>query len=142
MAVKSTVIQMKTCQQVDDVKDTMEITTEATYEYFPLKQVITYEENTPEEGTVQTVITVDRLPQKPLVTLERKGSHTNCMTVQQGIRHQTLYAMGPCSFTMGVYGNTVACSLSEDRGSLYLSYSLDINATHASNNTLELTIRP
>ena len=135
-------IQMKTCQQVEDVKDAMEITTEATYQYSPLKQVITYVENSPEEGAVQTVITVDRLPQKPLVTLQRKGMRANSMTVQQGVRHQTLYAMGPCSFTMGVYGNAVACSLGENMGSLYLSYSLDINATHASDNTLELSIQP
>ncbi len=139
---KDVMITMKTCQQVEGVKDGTEITTKATYEYTPLKQVLTYVENTPEEGDIVTVITVDKLPQKPLVILERRGTFHNSMTVQQGVRHQGVYNMGPCTFTMGVYGNTVACSFSEDRGSLFLSYALDMNATHASNNTLELTIKP
>ncbi len=142
MKTNTVMITMKTRQQVDDQQDTMEIATEATYEYTPLKQVLTYTENHPEEGNIQTVITVDRLPKKPMVILERRGAFHNSMTVQQGIRHQTLYAMGPCNFTMGVYGNTVACSFSETGGSLYLSYSLDMNATHASDNTLELKIEP
>lgn len=138
---KEVMITMKTCQQVDAVRDNSEITTTATFEYTPLKQVLTYTENTPEEGDVLTKITVDRLPQKPMVILERKGTFHNSMTVQQGVRHQSIYNMGPCTFTMGVYGNTVACSFNEDGGSLFLSYALDMNATHASNNTLELTIK-
>ena len=76
-----------------------------------------------------------------MVILERKGTVHNSMTVQQGVRHQSVYHMGPCTFTMGVYGNTVACSFNEEGGSLFLSYALDMNAQHASNNTLELTIR-
>ena len=142
MAEQTIMIAMKTAQQVGEEKDAMEITTEATYNYSPLKQIITYQEKTPEEGMIETVITVDRLPQKPIITLERKGAYHNSMTVQQGVRHQTLYHMGPCDFTMGVYGNTVACSLEETRGSLFLSYALDINSTHASTNTLELSIKP
>ncbi len=143
MISKTVMITMKTCQQAGDVKDNMEITTQARYEYSPLKQVITYTENTQEEGEVTTVITVDRLPKKPMVTLERRSQYHNyAMTVQQGIRHQTAYRMGPWDFTMGVYGNTVATSLYEEKGSLYLSYALDMNAAHASNNTLELTIQP
>lgn len=141
MITKQVMISMKTAQQAGEVKDQMEITTQATYQYSPMKQVLTYTETTKEEGDILTVITVDRLPQKPLVTLERRGTHNNSMTVQQGVRHQTLYNMGPCTFTMGVYGNTVACGLFEDKGSLFLSYALDMNAVHASNNTLELTIK-
>ena len=141
MATKEVMITMKTCQQVGEMKDDMEITTTATYEFTPIRQVLTYTENTPEEGDVITKITVDRLPQKPLVILERKGAVHNSMTVQQGVRHQSVYHMGPCTFTMGVYGNTVACSLNEERGSLFLSYALDMNAQHASTNTLELTIK-
>ena len=143
MTTQSVTITMKTCQQVDATKETMEITTDATYQYSPIKQILTYQETTKEEGVVTTVITVDKLPQKPMVTLERKSTaHNNTMTVQQGIRHQTLYRLGPYDFTMGIYGNTVATSLREDGGSLYLSYSLDMNATHASTNTLELKIQP
>ena len=135
-------ITMKTCQQVGEMKDDMEITTTALYEYTPVKQVLTYTENTPEEGEILTRITVDRLPQKPMVILERHGVVHNSITVQQGVRHQGNYTMGPCSFTMGVYGNMVACSLHQTGGSLFLSYGLDMNAQHASNNTLELTIKP
>ena len=142
MAAKQVMITMKTCQQVEGVKDGTEITTNATYEYVPLKQVLTYVENTPEEGDIVTTITVDRLPQKPMVILQRNGTFHNSLTVQQGVRHQGIYNMGPCTFTMGVYGNTVACSFGEEGGSLFLSYALDMNATHASNNTLELTIKP
>lgn len=141
MAQKQIMMTMKTAQQAGDAKEAMEITTKATYEYTPLKQVLTYTEHTREEGDITTVITVDRLPQKPSVTLERQGSFHNSMTVQQGVRHQTLYSMGPCTFTMGVYGNTVASSLNPEGGSLFLSYALDMNAAHASNNTLELTIK-
>ena len=71
---KEVMITMKTCQQVDAVRDDSEITTTATFEYTPLKQVLTYTENTPEEGDVLTKITVDKLPQKPMVILERKGT--------------------------------------------------------------------
>ena len=141
MTEKTVTISMKTCQQVDDQKEVMEIVTNATYSYTPMKQVFTYLQNTPEEGEIVTVITVDRLPAKPLVMLERRGKVHNSLTVQQGIRHQCLYAMGPCTFTMGVYGNTVASSLREDGGSLFLSYALDMNAVHASDNTLELKIQ-
>ena len=141
MMANQVMITMKTCQQVDGVKDESQITTRATYEYTPLKQVLTYVENTPEEGEIFTKITVDKLPQKPMVILERKGTVHNSMTVQQGVRHQSIYRMGPCTFTMGAYGNTVACSFREDGGSLFLSYGLDMNAVHASNNTLELTIK-
>lgn len=141
MAEKTVMISMKTCQQVDGQKDVMEILTKATYSYTPVKQVFTYTEKNPEEGEILTVITVDKLPQKPMVILERRGAFHNSLTVQQGIRHQGNYAMGPCNFTMGVYGNTVASSLSEDRGSLFLSYALDMNAMHASDNTLELKIQ-
>ena len=71
---KEVMITMKTCQQVDAVRDDSEITTTATYEYTPVRQVLTYTENTPEEGDQAFQADGIDLPYQKCATQKRQSS--------------------------------------------------------------------
>lgn len=138
--MKPVTITIKTTQELDGSRDAMELITDGTLETDPAWVRLTYAEPTPEGSTLTTTITA-HLTQSPVrVDLDRAGDSDSRMTVQQGKRHHSVYNMGPFEFALGVYGELVDCRLNEQGGSLRMRYTLDINATYAGRNTVDLSV--
>ena len=137
--MKSVNIYLRTTQQVDDICETTELTAKGTYLCTPDKRTVTFTEST-EEGMVTTLLTLTR-KDTPVVTMVRKGTTENRMTIQQGVCHQGPYQMGPYTITLGVTGLCVSHNLTETGGSLFMQYALTMNGQDASKNTIELSIK-
>lgn len=133
-------ITLKSTQEVDDITDSMELITDGQMELGEGYTLLTYRETDEQGEGLMTAIRVDWAQHPLRVDLDRTGTAQSHMTVQQGHRHHSLYSMGPCEFSLGVYGERVDCRLDKQGGFLKMQYTLDINAAYAGRNTVELFI--
>ena len=79
--------------------------------------------------------------EKNTVTMQKQGTETK-LIMEKDKRHECIYAtdFGPLSF--GIYTETVDDNLNENGGELHLAYTLSLNGSLASINTLDLKIEP
>ena len=133
------IIQIKTTQELDGAKDSTELVTQGQMSWNGSLITLSYEE-TDEHGPLVTTITADLTHLPGRIDLDRIGAKESRMTIEQGQRHHSIYNLGPCEFALGVYGELVDCRLTAQGGSLHMRYTLDINATYAGRNTVELSV--
>lgn len=100
---------------------------------------ISYEETeaTGYEGCRTTL----KVGPKDKVTMTRFGTSRSQLIVENGIRHQCQYDTGYGAMTIGVMGNHFDSDLSDRGGNLSFGYTLDIEATVASENTVTITLK-
>ena len=138
--MQDVMLTIKTTQEVDGGEETTELITRACMQAEGQAVTLTYRE-TQEDGSPMTTTIWADLSRSPVqVELARIGTHDSRMTVEQGKRHHSLYAIGPCEFALGVYGELVDCRLNERGGRLRMRYTLDINAAYAGRNTLDISV--
>ena len=75
------------------------------------------------------------------VTMTRFGPSRSQLIVEQGVRHQCQYDTGYGTMTIGVMGESFESTLSDRGGLLRFGYTLDIEATVASENTVSITVK-
>ena len=75
------------------------------------------------------------------VTMTRFGPSRSQLIVEQGVRHQCQYDTGYGAMTIGVMGDSFESTLSDRGGLLRFGYTLDIEATVASENTVSITVK-
>ena len=100
---------------------------------------ITYEESeaTGFEGCRTLVDVTDDLRR---VTMTRVGPASSQLIIERGVRHQCTYDTGYGSLIIGVLGDRILSSLTGEGGVLEFSYSLDVNASLASENTVTISV--
>ena len=75
------------------------------------------------------------------VTLSRTGKEMTQLIVQNGVRHQCNYDVGFGNMMIGVSGQTIRSTLTDDGGRLEFKYSLDINSLLASENEMLIVVQ-
>ena len=75
------------------------------------------------------------------VTMTRLGNTSSQLIIERGMRHQCTYDTGYGSIIIGVSGDYIHSTLTEEGGELGFGYSLDVNTSLASENTVTITVR-
>ena len=75
------------------------------------------------------------------VTMNRLGNTASQLIIERGVRHQCNYNTGYGSMIIGVSGDFIHSTLTEQGGELSFGYSLDVNTSLVSENTVTVTVR-
>ena len=136
---KDVLITIRGTQQVNEEKDVVEMITTGRYYRKNGLYYISYEETeaTGYEGCRTTL----KIGPNDKVTMTRFGPSRSQLIVQQGVRHQCQYDTGYGAMTIGVMGNRFESSLSDRGGELKFGYTLDIEATVSSENTVSVHVK-
>lgn len=121
----------------DDNSET-ELMTEGTLEEQDGVWKITYEDSdaTGFEGAT-TTITANG---SQLVSIVRSGTANSNLVIETGKKHYCLYGTPYGDITVGIFTHKIENSLSENGGSLYLKYTIDVNSAYMSDNEIYLDI--
>lgn len=136
---KDVIISIKGTQKVGDDKDVIEMMTTGRFYRKNQLYYITYEET--EATGYDGCRTSLKVGPNDKVTMTRFGPSRSQLIVEQGVRHQCQYDTGYGEMTIGVMGNRFESTLNEHGGELTFGYTLDIEATVASENTVTVTLK-
>ena len=75
------------------------------------------------------------------VTMTRLGNTGSQLIIERGVRHQCTYDTGYGSLIIGVSGDYIHSTLTPEGGDLGFGYSLDVNTSLVSENTVTITVR-
>ncbi|MDR2931796.1 MAG: DUF1934 domain-containing protein [Oscillospiraceae bacterium] len=137
---KDVLISIKGVYSAENEKaDVIELFTTGEYYKKDGNYYISYEESEATGfGSSKTTLKVEK---EDCVTVERSGEALAQLIVQRGVRHQCRYDIGYGDMTIGVSGNSIRSSLTDDGGNLSFKYSLDINSLLASENEMYIHIQ-
>ena len=119
--------------------DTIELTTEGTMERLDGGWNIAYEESdlTGLKGATTTFRVEDGT-----VDLRRTGALQSQMFFQEGVSHESLYQIDAGALLVRVCAQRVFHNISEDGGTIQVSYSIEIENTMAGTVDYFITIAP
>lgn len=136
---KDVLITIKGTQKVAGDQDTIEMMTTGRFYRKNKLYYICYEETeaTGYDGCRTTL----KVGPHDKVTMTRFGPSRSQLIVEQNVRHQCQYDTGYGAMTIGVMGSIFESTLNDNGGTLTFGYTLDIEATVASENTVEITVK-
>lgn len=135
---KNTLISITSIQWQDDEKSETELLTRAEVNFNKNSGTIIYEdtEATGFEGSVTTI----KVKGNKEASVIRTGSANSFMSLEVGNRHYCQYGTPFGNMQIGIYTHTIENTLNEN-GRLYLKYTLDMNASHLSDNELIINVQ-
>ena len=135
---KNVLINIRGVQHYDDDKEVVELMTIGKFYRRGSSYYISYDES---EATGFEGKTTLKVEDDGIVTMLRSGASKSQLIIEQGTRHQCQYETGFGNLIMGVSGNRVSSSLSESGGDLSFKYTLDFNASMASENEVFINVK-
>lgn len=138
---KDVLINIRGVQYYDDDKEVVELMTVGRFYRKNGDYYISYDESeaTGFEGS-KTTLRVEGSGDGR-VTMLRSGANKSQLIIEAGTRHQCHYETGYGDLIMGVSGNRVISSLSDEGGDLNFKYTLDFNASMASENEVFVNVK-
>ncbi|MBO5913316.1 MAG: DUF1934 domain-containing protein [Clostridia bacterium] len=138
--MQDVVIEIKSIQEVDGDSDSIELTTVGKMNTIGGKTYLKYEDSAASgiEG-VSCLIKVD--PKENSVVMQRSGVLNSRMYIKEGQRHICHYETGQGTLVLGVFGETVEDKLTQNGGSIYMSYTLDVNYGMVSRNKVKINVK-
>ncbi len=136
---KDVMITIRGIQRSDGDNDVVELFTTGRFYRKNGSYYISYDESeaTGYEGAKTTL----RVEQDNRVTMSRSGSMRSQLIIERGVRHQCNYDTGYGNFTIGVSGDKIVSSLTDEGGNIEFKYSLDVNASLASENEVYINVK-
>ncbi len=132
------IINIKGIQGIDGNSDTIELSTMGTLSEKDGKFLLTYEENeTIKENTVKTLVKTENNK----VTMIRSGGVNSRMVIEKGQRNTCFYSIPQGELVLGIFGEDIINNLSASGGKLSMSYTIDIENSLLSKNTVEISVR-
>lgn len=132
------IIEIKGTQGIDEQSDIIELSTVGTLSEKDGKFLITYEENkTLENKSVRTKV----LTEQNKVIMLRSGGIDSRMVIEKGKRNTCFYAIPQGELVLGVFGESIENNLGLNGGRLSMSYTIDIDNSLISQNTVEISVR-
>ena len=119
--------------------DVTEFTTEGLFEPTENGYKISYDESSMigAENVKSEVSIEDGL----IVEVARTGHVSSRMIIEKSKRHSCFYSTPEGDFTIGIFGKSVTARLREEKGEIYLSYTIDVNGSLISENKMEIKIK-
>lgn len=119
--------------------EVIELVTEGTLEKTPGGWTISYEES---DLTGMAGVTTTFLVEEGKMTLVRTGGLNSRMVFQEGITHESLYEMEFGALMLSVCAKKISATITDDGGTLDLSYAIEIEQTDAGVIDYHLQISP
>lgn len=137
---KDVLITVKGTQRVSGETDVTEMMTTGRFYRKNKLYYISYEEHRGDPDTAAARTTLKVGPSDK-VTITRFGWARSQLVVEAGVRHQCQYDTGFGEMTIGVMGTRFENDLGDQGGKLSFGYTLDIEASVASENTISINIQ-
>ncbi len=139
MDTNNYIIKIIGTQQLDDDKDTVEVTTVGKYTIAPTgNKFIKYTEYDKDEPRISQNTTIKVSDNQ--ITITRDGHYGSQLLLECGRRHQCHYATPAGDMIIGVFTHKMDVALNEKGGKLSVAYTLDFDSSVVSENTFEITI--
>ena len=139
MDTNNYIIKIIGTQQLDDDKDTVEVTTVGKYTIAPTgNKFIKYTEYDKDEPRIMQNTTIKVSDNQ--ITITRDGHYGSQLLLECGKRHQCHYATPAGEMIIGVFTHKMDIDLNEKGGKLSVAYTLDFDSSVVSENTFEITI--
>lgn len=137
--MKEVVIDIKGTQGIDNDSDVIEMSTVGTLDEKDGKYLITYEER--ETLKTDNVKTLVKAEGDDKITMIRSGGIDSRLVVKKGRRNTCYYSVPQGELVLGIFGEQIENTLSDNGGKLKMSYTIDIDNSVLSRNTVEITVR-
>ncbi len=125
-------------QEIGGESDSIELTTTGDYYEEGSSRYIVYRECDEENPEVTTLSTVKI--EGDTVTVIKSAPYESRLILQKGTRHQCHYSTMFGDILVGVYTDSMRCTLTSDGGELFVSYDLDFNAGLVSKNEIKIKV--
>lgn len=138
--MQDVVIEIISTQEVDGDEDSIELTTVGKMNVINGKTYLKYDDSaaTGLDG-VSCLIKID--PEENSVVMQRSGVLNSRMYVKKGQRHICHYETGQGTLVLGVFGESVKDEMTDNGGSLFMSYTLDVNYGMVSRNKVQINVK-
>lgn len=133
------VIEMKSIQSIYSDKTETELITSGKFRRSGENFLISYldSEATGFDGS-ETEITVTG---NKFASIIRRGTSSSDLVIEPGKRHHCHYSTPYGEMVIGIYTHAIENKLSENGGSLYMKYTIDINTSYMSDNEIIMNIK-
>lgn len=133
-------ISIKGIQELDGDKDTIEMTTTGSYIQKNKHTYIGYKEYDHDNPNISSNNLVKVESADKIIIMRNEGKQTR-LILEKGKRHQCHYRTIMGDLMVGVFCDTINCSLDENGGKLYARYTLDFNSSFASRNEFFIEVK-
>ena len=137
--IKDVIIDIKGIQGIDDDTDTIEFSTDGRFGIKDDSYFISYDEGQMLEGDLEVKTSIYIKPDS--VVLQRNGAIKSRMVIEKGVRNTCFYSTPHGYLVLGIYGEKLDYSLTENGGSLDMSYNIDSDLKLVSKNSVNISIR-
>ena len=121
----------------DDGEDSTEFFTSGSYEPSERGYVLCYDES---DGIGYESCSVKITVMGKTILIERSGTASASLTIEEGVKHHCVYGTPYGEFTMGINAYEVQSELGDEGGELRFRYSIDVNSDFISENEMHITI--
>lgn len=135
--MKKVLLKIKGIQTVGDGEsETVEVFTEGSMDISDRRILLVYDEGR-ELGGGKTEF---KIVGEKTATLKRTGDLLSRLIIQNGKRHLCHYVTSQGEFMVGVFGESIKNTLTEDGGEVCLRYTIDVNMGLISKNQVEISV--
>lgn len=135
---KNVIIKMKSVQSIYDDKTETELITKGLFSENNGTYKISYEDS--EATGFKGSTTEIAVTENKFASVIRTGSTSSDLVVEPGKKHHCHYETPYGSMDIGIFTHSIKNELNENGGSLYMKYTIDINASYMSDNEIFLNI--
>lgn len=136
---KEVYIQIKGVQKTDEENDVTELFTQGLFFEKDGKHYLIYDES--EATGFKDCRTTLKLDGSDKVTMRRTGPNRSELVIEKGVRNVGLYGTIAGDLQIGVFADTISNELSEQGGSVYFKYTLDVNSVFLSENEIFIDVK-
>lgn len=122
----------------DEGEEKTEFFTEGSFDRSDDGYILGYKE-TDEMGYESCSITITAADEK--VIIERQGNAASMLIVEKNMKHHCLYGTPYGEFTMGINTFKIRNELSDEGGTLFMKYCIDIDNDFISENEMLITVK-
>lgn len=128
-------------QTVDGEKNTIELTTAASYMEKNGRKLIKYREYDPDNGENYAVNIIKIESTDKIILVKNNHGNIGQLILESGKRHQCLYDTPVGSMSIGIYTDTVSLDIDENGGKIEIDYTIDFNADFQSDNHMKIILK-
>lgn len=137
--MKEVLIKITGTQGLDGDTDSVELTTVGKLGIKEGQFWLTYDES--EMLGVKGIKTSLMVKDDNTVILKRSGGYTSRLVVEEGVRNSCFYSTPHGDLVIGIFGESVSHNLTDEGGTLNMSYTIDSNLQLISRNTVEISVK-
>ncbi len=137
--MKKVVIDIIGTQGLEGDDSVIEMSTLGTLSFRDGKFLLSYEETeTLKPHTVKTLVKAEG---QDRITMVRSGGIDSRLIIEKGKRNTCFYSVPQGELVLGIFGEAIENSLTENGGKIKMSYTIDVDNSVLSQNTVEISVK-